>query len=57
MPNIPETEFEWDERKRETTLEKHDIDFLDATRVFDGRPAVHADQIIRMKNVGLPPAN
>lgn len=42
MPNIQETKFEWDERKRESTLEKHDIDFLDAIRIFDGRPALHA---------------
>ena len=34
--------FEWDEEKRELTLIKHGIDFADAARIFDGRPAVHA---------------
>ena len=42
MQDVTETEFEWDERKRESTLEKHEIDFLDATRIFDGRTVVHA---------------
>ena len=28
--------FEWDEQKRGTNLNKHGIDFADATRVFDG---------------------
>jgi uncharacterized DUF497 family protein len=27
-------EFEWDEAKRLTTLEKHGIDFIDAAKVF-----------------------
>ena len=34
--------FEWDENKRSSTLKKHGIDFLDATRIFDGRPVLHA---------------
>jgi uncharacterized DUF497 family protein len=28
--------FEWDERKRESNLRNHDIDFQDARRVIDG---------------------
>jgi uncharacterized DUF497 family protein len=28
--------FEWDERKRQSNLVKHYIDFRDAIRVFDG---------------------
>jgi uncharacterized protein len=28
--------FEWDERKRESNLRNHDIDFHDAQRVIDG---------------------
>jgi uncharacterized DUF497 family protein len=28
--------FEWDEKKRVSNLEKHGIDFEDATEVFDG---------------------
>ena len=31
-------EFEWDEAKRLSNIEKHDIDFLKARLVFDGRP-------------------
>ena len=32
-------EFEWDEEKRLSNIEKHGIDFEDAIAVFDGRPA------------------
>ena len=32
--------FEWDEGKRESNLEKHGLDFLDARLLFDGRPTV-----------------
>jgi uncharacterized DUF497 family protein len=28
--------FEWDESKRQANLAKHDIDFQDVMRVFDG---------------------
>jgi uncharacterized DUF497 family protein len=28
--------FEWDERKRETNLVKHGVDFIDVTSLFDG---------------------
>lgn len=30
-----ELTFEWDEKKRALTIEKHGIDFLDATQVFE----------------------
>ena len=29
-------EFEWDEGKRQTNIDKHKIDFVDAIRIFDG---------------------
>jgi uncharacterized DUF497 family protein len=29
--------FEWDEQKRLSNIEKHGIDFIIATHVFDGR--------------------
>jgi uncharacterized DUF497 family protein len=32
--------FEWDETKRARNLEKHGLDFLSATLLFDGRPVV-----------------
>ena len=31
-------DFEWDEKKRATNLREHGLDFMDATRLFDGRP-------------------
>jgi len=31
-------EFEWDEVKRRSNLEKHRLDFVVAQRLFDGRP-------------------
>ncbi len=33
--------FEWDEKKRLTTLRERHLDFGDAYRVFDGRPVIH----------------
>ncbi len=30
--------FEWDERKRLSNIEKHGIDFVDASRVFASHP-------------------
>lgn len=30
-------EFEWDEEKRLSNIEKHKLDFLDARTFFDGR--------------------
>jgi uncharacterized protein len=32
-----DAKFEWDEDKRLSNLEKHDIDFGDAVEIFDGR--------------------
>jgi uncharacterized protein len=32
--------FEWDEVKRKSNLDKHGIDFRRAQRIFDGRPRV-----------------
>jgi uncharacterized DUF497 family protein len=32
--------FEWDEHKRHANLEKHGIDFIRASEIFDGRPIV-----------------
>ncbi len=34
--------FEWDETKRQRNIEKHEVDFLDAVQLFDGRPVVSA---------------
>jgi len=31
--------FEWDENKRRRNVEVHGLDFIDAIRMFDGRPA------------------
>lgn len=33
-------EFEWDEEKRESNLDKHGIDFVAATAVFDDPNAI-----------------
>jgi uncharacterized DUF497 family protein len=33
--------FEWDEVKRLWTIKERGLDFIDATTVFDGRPAIH----------------
>ena len=35
-----DTTFEWDENKRLSNIEKHGIDFEDATEIFDGRVTV-----------------
>lgn len=37
-----EREFEWDEAKSRSNLEKHGIDFATARAMFDGRPRVDA---------------
>lgn len=34
---IADDDFEWDEAKRLANVEKHDIDFLRAEALFDGR--------------------
>ncbi len=31
-------DFEWDEDKRQANVEKHGLDFIRVTQVFDGRP-------------------
>jgi uncharacterized DUF497 family protein len=31
-------DFEWDEAKRRSNIEKHGIDFLRVRQLFDGRP-------------------
>ncbi len=31
-----EHEFEWHERKRPSSIKKHNSDFVDATEIFDG---------------------
>ncbi len=41
--------FEWDEVKRESNLRKHEIDFVDAPRIFAGPTATIIDQ---RKNYG-----
>ena len=35
-------DFEWDDAKRRSTIEKHGIDFKDAKLIFDGRPVLYA---------------
>jgi uncharacterized DUF497 family protein len=32
--------FEWDDAKQESNLDKHDIGFFDARRLFDRRPTI-----------------
>ena len=32
--------FEWDEHKRRGNLDKHGVDFPQATELFDGRPTL-----------------
>jgi uncharacterized DUF497 family protein len=41
MPGWEESGFEWDEAKRLSNLAKHDIDFVRAQELFDGRPLTH----------------
>ena len=42
MAGTRANQFEWDEDKRALTFAKHGIDFLDAIRIPDGRPVLHA---------------
>ena len=37
------SEFEWDENKRASNLEKHGVDFIDAAYVFDQKHVFWAD--------------
>ena len=48
--------FEWDERKRRVTIEKHKIDFLDAIEIFGGPVLVLAakSEIEARKRVVAP---
>ena len=34
-------DFEWDEAKRQRTIRDRGLDFVDACRLFDGRPVIH----------------
>ena len=36
-------QFEWDERKRQSNIQKHGIDFVDAVRLFQGDPLTLED--------------
>jgi uncharacterized protein len=36
--------FEWDERKNETNIDKHSFDFADAHRIFDSPMIVELDE-------------
>jgi uncharacterized protein len=36
-------QFEWDERKRQSNLQKHGIDFVDAIRIFQFDPLTFED--------------
>jgi uncharacterized DUF497 family protein len=40
-------EFEWDEDKRLSNVEKHGIDFAKARALFDGRPVTHLPSTYR----------
>jgi uncharacterized DUF497 family protein len=39
--------FEWNEAKRLANLERHHLDFRDAAKIFDGRPALHVPAIFK----------
>jgi uncharacterized protein len=39
--NTPE--FEWDQQKRTTNIEKHKVDFLIAAQIFDGKVVTRID--------------
>ena len=38
-------EFEWNEAKRLSNIEKHDLDFLKIKALFDGRPLKAIDSL------------
>ena len=50
-------DFEWDEAKRLSNLEKHQIDFLDMRLLFDGRlartVASHREEENRYQSTGV----
>ena len=48
--------FEWDEAKNAANLEKHGIDFLEASRIFDGPVVVvpaRSSEEERFKAIGV----
>ena len=49
--------FEWDERKRRSNLEKHGLDFIDVSAVFEDPhvvvPSVHKSEEERFLAIGL----
>jgi len=42
--------FEWDERKRESNLVKHGLDFVAARQLFDGRAAIDLPSRFEMED-------
>ncbi len=34
--------FEWDKKKREKVLKDRGLDFIDAVKLFDGRPVINS---------------
>uniref|UniRef100_UPI003B51AB67 BrnT family toxin n=1 Tax=Roseovarius indicus TaxID=540747 RepID=UPI003B51AB67 len=50
--------FEWDEDKRNLTLEKHGLDFLDAAEVFaDDHLILTARSEIEQRRIAIGPVN
>ena len=53
--------FEWDERKRDANVKKHNFDFVDAITVFDDQDRLDRIDIrkqyteIRYQTIGKPP--
>ena len=49
--------FEWDEQKREKNLQRHKLDFVAATQLFDGRPVISRlsprDGEVRVMSTGI----
>lgn len=37
--------FEWDEKKRQTNLEKHGLDFVDAIKIFDDPDRIELESV------------
>lgn len=40
MRDVLAMQFEWDDAKRRTTIEKHKIDFVDAAEILNGRHVI-----------------
>jgi len=58
-------DFEWNEAKRRSNLDKHGLDFRDALDMFDGRPRRMSGRHAETKNgrsvspcsmIGSPPS-